>query len=176
MRLRLGDALFFEPPTATLWGKLKHFASWRIQVHGGSRFSHVALYIGNGEGIEAGIHGVGYLDLRNELETYDGTIFAGRPVWPDSRGPADAVEWACRQIGTRYGFEDLLGCLAWDLSGWYPFPATHALICSELVGLALAEGRFIIPPENGVVWTPKDIAAAMVLTGRLRHDNGGFDA
>jgi hypothetical protein len=73
-------------------------------------------------------------------------------------------------VGRPYGFLDLMYIRIWTLTGLYPAWRTDALICSELVGLALAAGGVVIVPENGVCWTPKDLAEdpRLPIIGRLR--------
>jgi len=169
--LEPGDVLFWSADTSTWRKRLKHFVSWRIQAHGRSPWNHVALYdrdlwADRPVIIEATAHGVQLNPLSLD---YDGEVWAGRPDWEPPLYDAwwRAVMWARGRIGTPYGYADIAACLLWDVTGWYPLPATHALICSELVGLALAEGGNVIVPENGVVWTPADIARAVPPNRRL---------
>ena len=171
---RPGDVVFFHTATDTLGRKLKNFVSWQIQHWGQSPWNHVALVsiiecVMNAKGtqwepnwtpwiVEAVGSGVREVPLPEAMGKNE--IMIKRPCYPPG-GILLALQAARNQVGVPYGFVDLAQILAWRLTGIYKPWKTKAMICSELVGYALAEGGVVIVPENGVVWTPRDLDMAL---------------
>jgi hypothetical protein len=151
-----GDVLLWHTATDSLCQKLGNFIAWRIQADQPSWCNHCAIARGPLDCVEAVASGVRQSRILED-KGYDDTIYVARPQWSNPCDPGLALDWADKALGRCYGFQDLAYIRVWTLTGWYPARETDALICSELVGLALAEGSIVIVPENGVCWMPKDL-------------------
>ena len=82
-----------------------------------------------------------------------------RPEWESEDDAELAARWAWQQVLRGYDVADLLKILVWHWTDHWLGPITPArMICSGLVGRAMLEGRLYVPPGNGKVWTPRDLA------------------
>jgi len=83
-----------------------------------------------------------------------------RPDWDDEDDATLALRWAWRQVLRGYDVGDLVKVLLWRLTGgiWVGPITPNRMVCSGLVGRAMMEGRIYIPPGNGKLWTPRDLA------------------
>lgn len=149
VKLKPGDVIFTHTPRSII--------SWLIRYWGKSYWNHVMLVTEVGEGVKvaesvaSGVREVGLYEAIKPNEI----VGIKRPEYD---GVDSAIQKARDLVGRPYGFFDILQIFVWEVTGrWYRPWKTKAIICSELVGMALAEGGVFIYPENQTVWTPKDL-------------------
>lgn len=157
-----GDVLLFH---ARKFGIM----TWLIHLVTRSRWNHAALYLGDGQYVEATSSGVRVTTLpverRYDIPTpidWNDEIVAVHVVgmYDDEDDLNDALAWAAGRVGTRYGyFNAFFNGLRHVFPGFVQVKFGNTVICSELVAEALERAGFDFHKDTALV-SPGDLAEA----------------
>jgi uncharacterized protein YycO len=135
-------------------------AAWWIQVGTRSRWNHAAIYVGDGNVVEANPGGVRV----TALNTYPRDEYIVSDLALSSWQRAKIVKYARSELGTPYGWLDILALALVNLGfgkpgGWIVNRAKRddRLVCSQLVANAYVLAGIAIGPDAWAV-SPGDIA------------------
>lgn len=129
---------------------------WLIRVATHSTVNHAFVVNGQGDIIEAEMHGL----TRGHLTSYPDAILSE----PITGKQADAVwNWSVAHLGTPYGFLDILAI--WLKLSRFPTPtwaikrlvSTNTLICSQAVCMAYAAALLNLGNKPPAYTTPGDL-------------------
>ena len=187
--IQSGDVFASATDTRSWRRRLRYPLGWAIQAFTGSPVNHVGLVcwietygqqrLGVLEACREGVrvsalsyhvpepHNVG---LGVKVPDDRDKVLILRPTYEYEEGARAAVRFAWEHLHRRYDVRDLLRIATWKITRWWPGSFNDArVICSGLVGRALAEGGCRIEPANGRVWSPREIVEhdSMALVGRL---------
>lgn len=146
-----GDVLLFEAKDWRPMTALIHLVTR-------SRFNHAALALGDGLMVEAVSRGISI----NKISSSSDDITIVSPPYSDDDDLADALAFATRRVGDRYGYViAFLNGLNQVFQGLgIVVKRTGALICSELVAEALQRTGMGFGKDSALV-SPGDLAEAL---------------
>lgn len=166
-----GDILVFHTPVrpGTVW-RPGVFFTWMIQVCTRSRWNHAAIALGPDR--EMGV------PMMVEAVTSEGvrkSAIASREAGDEMRSAAvdyqgddreQAIDWALRRVGRKYGFVNAFMCgLRHLFPGAVVFKVGDQYICSELVAEALQVAGIDFGKDASHV-APGDVAEKLGLPRR----------